>query len=102
MSKCSCGLDSGYVFSRFTHLENELAKDKPDFHIANARLDDLRISGVERVGNACGLDVLVEKVLLDEAKKDLYDRNYDSARQRVRNADFQLWNKLLKCAWGEE
>ncbi len=98
MAKCSCGIASANVFKSFDRLENELKKENPDFISARDLTDDIRFAWFPDMKKDCKIDLSEEKKLLDEAIKHIFDKRWDDAIHKVRIADFQTWNKLLKCA----
>lgn len=97
-NRCSCGLATGNLFSKFDRLKQELRKDKPDLWTAQDLIDDVRIGTISNVEKECKIDLKEETELLDEAKKDIFDLEFENARGNVQKADFNSWNKLLKCA----
>lgn len=97
-NKCSCGLATGRLFSIFDRLKQELREDKPDGWTSQDLIDEIRIGVISTVEKDCKIDLKDEAEMLDKAKKDIIDLDFDNAIEKVRKADFNSWNKLLKCA----
>lgn len=95
---CSCGLNVSSEFQKFDRLKQELKKDKPDLWLAQDIINDIRIESIEK---HCNLNLQEEARLLDKAKTDIINKEYDEARNKIQRADSQSWNKLLKCEENE-
>lgn len=94
---CACAIAAVQLFQILDELKDELNKEDVSSWTTFDMIDNLNFH-VPNVEQECNLDLNEEKVFIKDAKPDAIDQKFGDARQKIRNADFGVWKKLMQCA----